>query len=155
MKYKTHIVFSIFCFLIIDYFNIFNIKLGILFPIIVVSLFSLLPDIDLNTSFIGKKLSGFSKLFEVMFGHRGFFHSLWAVLLLYVILLQFDFMIAILGVIGYLSHIVIDGFNYKGISWFWPLLKIKGKIKTGGLIENILFIGFLFLNIIMLIFLLS
>ena len=45
---------------------------------------NLLPDIDVPTSVIGKLLKPFSILFQKIFGHRTFFHSLLALAFLYV-----------------------------------------------------------------------
>jgi len=41
--------------------------------------------------------------------------------------------------IGYLSHVFMDFFNYKGVYFFWPLgLKIKGFMKTNSLSEKLI-----------------
>jgi len=148
MKFNTHFSFGI----LVAFFTIYFLKPEhsiILFFLI--ALFSILPDIDLHTSYIGKKVKIFSFTFEFMLGHRGIFHSLWVPILLYVVLAKFGLELA---VIGYLSHLLLDMFNRKGIKLFWPILGLHGDYLTGGLVDSLLFYVFfvadflIFLNLI-------
>ena len=100
---------------------------------------SLLPDIDHPDSAIGKKV----KIVAFLFEHRGFFHSIFALILLTLpfMALKLEYIAWPLG-IGYLSHILADALTLQGIMFLHPLLrwKIKGFIKSGGFIEKILFL---------------
>lgn len=106
---------------------------------ILVLIGSILPDIDHPKSKIGKKVKVIGFLFE----HRGFFHSLLFLILIYAISTIFftnNYFILPL-IIGYSSHLFIDCLNHKGIMLLHPLSKfrIKGFMKTGSLLETLLF----------------
>ena len=135
MMWKTHLLFGfLIALILLPYINPEN---QILYVAIV--LFgSLLTDIDHPDSKFGRKL----KIIGMLFEHRGFFHSLFALALFTVpfFLFNLDY-IAIPLLIGYGSHIFIDSFSYQGIMFLHPLSrwKIKGFMKTGGFAEKILF----------------
>lgn len=108
---------------------------------------SLLPDIDLPTSTMGKRVRPLSKLIHKLGGHRGFFHSPMFLILLWVLcyrpgMKQVWILTAITA--GVLSHFLLDMLNEPGIPLFWPLSKRVrlAKIKTGGKIERFVY-GFL------------
>jgi len=111
---------------------------------------AILPDIDLPTSKIGKKVK-----IGYLLEHRGFFHSLFApILFSAIIYMFFRKEIAIAFFFGYLSHIVLDALNYKGIMPFAPLnrWKIKGFVKSGGVIDFVLFVIIVAVDITLLYF---
>lgn len=92
---------------------------------------SLLPDIDAGwgkTS--GAKIHhigyGVFRPFRGMFRHRGFFHSLLCVAVLFCVTLPFaailDPYVPIVFVAGYASHLVIDAWN-GGMQYLYPLKK--------------------------------
>lgn len=96
---------------------------------------SLLPDIDHPKSFISRHTLGFHYLFKKC-KHRGFTHSLLAVMILGISLCgMFGMNRAVLGVgIGYISHLLLDMLNPRGVPLGYPITKIKcriGNIKTG------------------------
>ena len=146
----NHILFAILLYVL-------TIKLG-LFPfsllgLLIVILSSMIADVDIKFSTLGRK----TKIFAFAFKHRGFFHSLFFGALLFMILYfaktGFHFMFAI----GYFSHLFLDSLSVSGIQLFWPLKKrVKGflKIKNGGFTETIisiilfLIITYLLLNMI-------
>lgn len=117
----------------------------------------LFPDIDVPQSWMGRKAGIFSNIINFLFGHRGFLHSIfagaligWGIWLLFGNWYHFTFFI------GYLSHIFLDGLTKEGVFPVYPFnIKLKGIIKTGGVIENIMFlvmvvlIGLYSLNYIM------
>ncbi len=112
-----------------EYNNIFN-------YIICISIF-------ITMSYLGSKTS-----------HRSFTHSLLG-LFIYSAILSYSFnnKIVIPFVISYLSHIILDFFNMKGITLFYPL-KQRFSLKlceSNGTINKILFVLFSVLNIIVLI----
>ncbi|MEW5289529.1 metal-dependent hydrolase [Erwinia papayae] len=87
----------------------------------------LLPDIDHPKSFLGQRLKWISHPVARLFGHRGFTHSLLAVIAA-VALLQLK--IPSQGIIpadafqglvlGYLSHIAADMLTPAGVPLLWP-----------------------------------
>ncbi|MFA5484739.1 MAG: metal-dependent hydrolase [Candidatus Pacearchaeota archaeon] len=142
MLFKTHFVFGMFLYLIL-FFNSdfpFIYLLGILLGIIFV-------DIDIKNSKVGKCF--LFRPIQIFFKHRGAFHSIFfgfvITLLFSIINLRFSFAFFI----GYLSHLILDLFNIKGIMLFWPFSKKKFgfKIRTGGIIEDVIFVLFLLIDI--------
>ncbi|BAP58521.1 metal-dependent hydrolase [Candidatus Tachikawaea gelatinosa] len=87
----------------------------------------LLPDIDHTQSFIGKKLKFLSKSISRIFGHRGFTHSLFCLLNIFIlqkIITNLSIIPYDIGqgfFLGYLSHILADSFTPHGVKLFWPL----------------------------------
>ena len=137
MMFRTHIAvgFLIGLFLL----QILNPVNQILF-IFLMLLGAALPDIEHPESKIGSKIKVVGFLFE----HRGFFHSLFAVLLLYLLLLHYIdsasvgvYIFAITA--GYLSHVVTDSITKEGIMPFHPISKfrVSGFIKTGRITEYV------------------
>ncbi|XBS68097.1 metal-dependent hydrolase [Acerihabitans sp. KWT182] len=87
----------------------------------------LLPDIDHPQSFLGQRLKWLSMPIARVFGHRGFTHSLLAIMagfLLFTLKFASDMIVppdAFHGmIIGYLSHIVADMLTPAGVPLLWP-----------------------------------
>jgi len=140
MKYKTHVVFSLLVYFVLDYFIGLSLLEGVLIVLI-----SFVPDIDLHTSFIGKRLKPISYVFQLLFRHRGVLHSLWVPIILYILLIPYGLeMVAF----GYLSHILLDLLNPKGVALFWPFFRVEGHIKSGGIVDSGLFLVFLVVDFI-------
>lgn len=112
---------------------------------------SLLPDIDIKGSKISNKNKIASFIIRTFFGHRGFTHSM----LCYALLSMGVFFLSgmIPGgyggyitkgfMIGYLSHLILDMLNPMGVPLLFPnkkMVSIAG-IKTGGFLENFVFLG--------------
>ncbi|MBX4196453.1 metal-dependent hydrolase [Candidatus Pacearchaeota archaeon] len=114
-------------------------------PVILIA--TLLPDIDSGFSYMGKKplfrpIQWFSK-------HRGFIHSFTFCTLVAVVLSLYFPIAALPFFLGYSFHLLIDSFTIEGIQPFWPLKgKVHGGIKTGGRIEDGLFLFLCFLSLI-------
>ncbi len=108
---------------------------------------SLLPDIDLGTSSMGKKHKIIAKLFK----HRGATHSLvFPLILLYlsdivsklpgVVFSTFFFNLLSSVTLGWLVHIAADAMNKKGVPILWPISDSHFHIlsvKTGTWQEKI------------------
>jgi len=135
MRYRTHLAFSILIFLLYYNINHMSSVSKSLAVLILMILFSSLPDIDLHTSWLGKKIKPLSYIFEVVLKHRGFMHSLWLPIIGYY-LLPSHLEVAVLG---YVSHISLDILTTKGLKLFWPFFKVEGYFRTGGLVDNLLF----------------
>ena|SRR3989344_5482131 len=136
MLFRTHLAFGFLVGLLS--LKIFIPNNSLLFFILVL-IGSILPDIDHPKSKIGKRI----KIVGFLFEHRGFFHSLLFLALVYVVSILFikNIYFILPLFIGYGSHLLIDCFNQAGIMPLHPLsrFRIKGFIKTGALLETILF----------------
>lgn len=116
------------------------------------ALAGLLPDIDAGGS--GAKIhhmgKGSLKMFRGVFEHRGFFHSVLVVFLLLLISLfiffSFDPLLPLIITTGYASHLLIDGFNFKGTRYLFPMRKkfhLVPKLfasPVGGIADTLFFL---------------
>lgn len=144
MLFRTHIAFSLLIFvLLIERFSFENkyLFLGVML------FFTMLPDIDYYKSKIGSRLKLISHIINFIFKHRGLFHSLIIPFIVFLMIYVFSVELAFAALIGYLSHLFMDCFNPKGIMVFYPFSRkrIKGFIRTGSFLENLLFVGILVL----------
>src|SRR3989338_4523330 len=131
---RTHLAFGFLAALFT--YSFFKINVFLFFGLVLLG--SLIPDIDHPKSKLGKKLGIVSQLFNWMFGHRGFLHSLYFSMIVFIpiyIFAGYEYGLAIL--IGFLSHIASDGLNFAGINLLhpFPQLKISGFIQTGSILE--------------------
>jgi len=137
MMFKTHLAVGFLAGLFaITYLHPGN---QILFMFLVL-LGSALPDIDHPESKVGKRFKPFNYLLE----HRGFFHSLFALVLVFIIAKLITNNQIMIGavLIGYLSHILADILNEQGIMPFHPFsrFRLSGFIKTNTTAEFIVFL---------------
>jgi inner membrane protein len=142
MFFKTHFVFNLFIFLILVKMNLFSLTI---INFLIVFFASALPDIDIVGSWLSKRTKPASNLVHVFTQHREFFHSLAFILILVIIclLVKINLIYVMLFSLFYFLHILLDCLNPLGIKFFWPLkLKVKGKVRSGGFIEAILFLVF-------------
>jgi len=147
MMFHTHLVFAFFLGLMsLKFLNFSNPYLFL----ILVLIFSLLPDIDMAKSKIGKKTGFVSKIIEFLFGHRGIFHTIYPAVGLFILFYYLGYkLIAFSALIGYLSHLLIDGLTLSGVNLLKPLnLRINGFIKTGSIFEHLVFVIFLLADIV-------
>lgn len=117
---------------------------------------SLLPDIDhprskiSNSNIATQVTSGIVSIFT---NHRGFFHTIPFVLIVYVILTGVGFfdvvkdMDMLKGIykyipfsisLGMLSHLILDTLNPGGIMWLWPIKTKRyhmAEIRTNSILE--------------------
>lgn len=93
---------------------------------------SLFPDIDMKNSFISKSHPIVHRIFGKRFRHRGFTHSLLAMIILYIFIKKFIEIsnndIIILSIcygffVGYASHLILDLITKEGIELLYPLKK--------------------------------
>jgi inner membrane protein len=146
MMYYTHLAFGVLVSLLSLTF--FNIKNKIIFIVLVI-FFSIFPDIDEERSWIGRKNKLISKIVNLIFGHRGFFHSIYIPILLFLILLAINIESGLAVFMGYLSHIFVDALTKSGIRPYYPIIntKIHGFIKTNSFSEKILFLIIVFADL--------
>ena len=113
---------------------------------------ALLPDIDSHYSKFGRTILPISWLIEKTVGHRGFFHSLLATLLITVLIWLIYPQYALYVGLGYLSHLLLDAFNPGGVPLLWPYKKkfhLPLTCKVGSIGEFavlVCFIGICTLN---------
>ena len=139
MLFKTHFLFSLLISMILVYF--FKIP-SYYIPIILFS--SFIPDIDIPTSKIGRKFKIFSFLANKIFEHRGFFHSIIFILIIYsTLFFLFDLKnLAVFVSIGIFSHLFLDSFTKEGVAFLSPFYnkRISGFITVGSLLEKMFFV---------------
>ncbi len=122
--------------------NIFSKLFILILFCIATTVGSLLPDIDMRGSQMGKLLPFISKFIAKNFKHRTLTHSLLSISFFFLLLagaplldIGNDFYILIiLGLmVGHISHIILDLFTHQGVCLFYPSKrKIKlANFKTG------------------------
>ena len=107
-----------------------------------VSAFSaLLPDIDIEGSKVHNKAGIVGKGVTSIFSHRGFIHTPILYVFLYALMSMVLPQAICLGfLIGTISHLVLDTFNYKGIMWMYPFSRKHfhiASIKTRTFSESV------------------
>ena len=138
--FKTHLAFGILVGLAVTEF--FDISDKWLFMAHVTGS-AILADLDIPVSKIGGIFKPLSWLLNILFGHRGFMHTIFFPLIIYILLTLLDkHFWAGAFFLGYMSHLVADMMNLKGIYFFYPIshVKMNGFIRTGGILEYFLFI---------------
>jgi endonuclease YncB( thermonuclease family) len=87
---------------------------------------SMLPDADHPKSWLGRRLGGISEYLNRRFGHRGFLHSLTALMLVTAVLGATLWPItgspatAVAVFVGFGSHLFADAMTLGGVRLFWP-----------------------------------
>ena len=148
MMLRTHAAFALLIgMLSLKYLNVPS----TFFFLAMVCIASMLADIDSSNSKIGRKLPALSWFIERAFGHRNFFHSIFPLIAVAVILFYFlDWNVAGAAfLIGYGSHLFTDSFTRMGVGIFHPFYRkrITGFIRTGSLTEYFIFFLLLALNL--------
>ena len=140
MFFRTHLVITIFFILLFLQY----IQSPIVFlPVSVLA--TALPDIDTKFSKIGHYK--ISKIFNFFVKHRGITHSFSFLAILSLLIFLFFKEILLSFVFAYSLHLILDALTISGITPFYPLkLKIKGRMKTGGITETLLFVSFLLID---------
>jgi inner membrane protein len=140
MLFHTHLMFGVAAFLLMS--PVFSGGNEILFLVLVL-LGSILPDIDDVHSKIKKASGVIGSIISFMFKHRGIFHSLVMVIILFVLVSFWSSYYAIGLSIGYLSHLLSDSLTPMGIRIFYPFSswKLRGPIKVGSAGEWIVLFG--------------
>ncbi len=145
MMYKTHLLFAF----LVGLFLVQEMNFNSIFFIFLVLVSSFIPDIDTSNSKIGREFRVSSFVLNKLFSHRGFFHSLLLPLLFYFLfrfLVDYN-QVAMAIFSGTSSHLFLDLMTKEGISLFAPFskIRIRGFIRTNGLLEKIFFVVLLFL----------
>jgi len=144
--FKSHLALGFLAGLF--FVGFFGMNMPFLF-IILVTLFSGLPDIDHPKSKYGRKLFFISIPISWISKHRGIFHSVYIPILLFFVLGYFGYnYLGMAIVIGYFSHLVGDALTKQGINFLHPFstFEIRGPITTGAYLETIIFFVIMGLN---------
>ena len=137
--FRTHSLAGVLAALF--FINSFNLSNPLLF-FLIVYVSSLLPDIDIPNSKIGRKVGPISWFLNFMFGHRKIFHSLlFSFLFFMLLLILFENYIGSAFFLGYTTHLIVDGLTVRGIKPFYPIssFELNGPLRTGGLTDYFLF----------------
>jgi inner membrane protein len=144
MLLRTHFVFNLFVFLLLIKTGIFGFVFNWWFLLFFL-LATCLPDIDIAGSFISNKTKPLSNFIHIFTKHREEFHSLLfaGIFSVIIFLLSKNIAFAEIFFLFYFLHLFLDSITKAGIKWFWPMdFIIRGKIKTYGFLEAIMFFIF-------------
>lgn len=99
---------------------------------------SLFPDIDESKSFLGRYVPLLSRIFK----HRGFFHSVFSLLIFsFLFSIIFNrFLVGVAFAAGFLLHLLQDILTKKGVELYPFRICLRGPFAVGGLFENVLFV---------------
>lgn len=138
MLAKTHVAFGILAGLLtLKYAAVSNDLLFI--ALVIIGVF--LPDVDHPDSKLNNSLK-ITKIIPFFFSHRGFFHSIFAALLVFGVLWHFVGFIYGFGLfVGYLSHLLSDALTISGVNFLHPIakFKVRGPVQTGTFVETLVF----------------
>jgi inner membrane protein len=147
--HRTHLVFAIFCSLI--FLKLSYLDAGWMF-FLLAGAGGLFVDIDIPKSWVGRKSGVVSEILKIVFGHRGFIHSVWMGLVISFGLYLVLGMESTGFLLGYFSHLFLDGFTKQGVYLFYPIKwRTSGWLKSGGVVDWGLFFVFLVLCVLMLV----
>lgn len=138
MLFRTHLVIAIFVlFFLLPYFY-FSWVFAFVFL-----LATGFVDIDSKKSKIGNHW--YLRPLQWLVSHRGIFHSLISAVLLSGVIYFFFPILGIGFFLGYVLHLFIDSLTSQGVKLFYPIsnFKISFGIKSGGIIEEVVFVLFL------------
>jgi inner membrane protein len=142
MLFRTHIVFSLAVYFLLTYFIAMP-----FYVLIFVLLATAFVDIDIKNSKAGNHW--YLRPFQWITKHRGLLHSLLFGLLLSLIIASVSQWAGFGFFVGYVSHLLLDCLTKSGVALFWPLpFKIKGFVKSGGIVEQVVFVFLLLGNIV-------
>ena len=123
MKAITHVVFAECCMTATS--AVFDVQYEVP-EAFAAAAASLLPDADHPKSLLGRRLGGVSRHLNRRFGHRGFLHSLAALVLVAVLLgaslssISGNPAIGVAVFVGFGSHLFADTMTLGGVQLFWP-----------------------------------
>ena len=146
MLFRTHIVFALAVAFLVGYF----LEVPVWFFVFVL-VGAAFVDIDSRKSKVGK-FWGF-RIFQIFVRHRGVFHSLFLAVLLSLVISGFSRWVGVGFFVGYASHLFLDCLTKSGVRLFWPLSrkKVGGFVRSGGIVEDVIFVLLLLGDIILVI----
>jgi len=150
MMFKTHLAFSLLIgLLIFKIFTLTSFNLNPVFFFILLFIGAGFPDIDMPKSKFGRKIRPLSDILYFVFGHRRFVHSFFFLVLISGLIWIIARIYFLAFAIGFLTHVLLDGFSKEGINLFYPIKsEIKGPIRTNSLIEKLFFYGLVLVDVL-------
>lgn len=143
MLVRTHLAFG--AFLALYFLPFVNYRFAF---IVMVLIGTLIPDIDLMHSYVGKRW--YFRPIQWFVKHRGAMHSITfgaiisIILALYFPILTFGFFL------GYLGHLIGDAITIEGIRPLWPSKSESlGRMRVGGTGEIVLFYFLILIDVLM------
>ena len=135
MLLRTHLVFSVFLYLML----VEHLSFSFVFVIFLL-LGTMFVDIDHKKSKIGNRW--YLRPLQLFLSHRGIVHTLLGGIVLSGLIYFFNRVAGLGFGFGYLSHLFLDMLTIQGVALFRPLSKKKIGLglRTGGLIEEIIFV---------------
>ncbi|MBT7101890.1 metal-dependent hydrolase [archaeon] len=134
MLFRTHIVFSLAVWFVLNYFLVMPIY--VLFFVLLATVF---VDVDIKNSRFGNHW--FFRPLQFMTRHRGVLHSLVAGILLSLVIGAVSLWAGFGFFVGYVSHLFLDCLTRGGVRLLWPFpWKIKGFVRSGGIFEQVVFV---------------
>lgn len=142
MLLKTHLVFGFFV-----YFLMFGVVADKVWFLIFLLLAVCFVDIDSKKSKFGRKI--FFRPLQLFVKHRGGLHTLFVGLIISGFIFSIYRVAGVGFFVGYVSHLFLDFTTKQGIMLFWPFSKkrVGLGVRTGGLIEDVLFVLLLLADI--------
>jgi len=147
MMGRTHMAFGFLAGVL--FYSFFHQQWYYFIPLAVLG--SLLPDVDHQNSKINRMIP-VTRWVPVLFKHRGFFHSIFPVILIYA---GFHYagqdIIGIPLAVGYAAHLLSDCLTKMGCNLLHPLstFRVQGFIHTDGPMELMTLGGVMVLNAIL------
>lgn len=139
MLLRTHLVIAILVYLLLLPVLPFALAEKIIFLIFFL-LATVFVDIDSKKSKIGKHW--YLRPLQWVVSHRGIFHTLFFAVILSGVIYYFNKYAGLGFLAGYVLHLLLDCLTTYGVKLFWPVFnfKISFFIRSGGLIEEIIFV---------------
>ena len=118
-----------------------------LFVLVFVLVASAFVDIDVKSSSFGNRW--YFRPLQWIVKHRGVFHSLFFALFLSLVIGSLSLWSGFGFFVGYLSHLFLDCWTKSGVALFWPFrYRIKGFVRSGGTVEDVVFVLLLLVDLI-------
>ena len=134
-------MFSLAAYFLLSYF--LSMPIWVLFFILLATVF---VDIDVGRSWVGNHW--YFRPLQWMTKHRGVLHSLFAGLVLSLVIGIISLWGGFGFFVGYVSHLFLDCLTKSGVRLFWTFSwRVKGFVRSGGIVEDIVFVLLLLGNI--------
>ncbi len=145
--FKTHLAFGFLIGVLVTQFV--NVSYPLIF-IALVTLLSGLPDLDTVNSKWGRKFWYVSYPISFIFGHRGFFHSVFPAVGFFLIFYALGFsMLGLAIFFGWMAHLFGDCISKEGVAFFYPIsyFRLQGPMRVNSVTESFVFVLILIVDV--------
>jgi len=105
----------------------------------------IIPDIDYRKSWAARKIWPLNWILSFVLKHRGFIHTIYPPVIVgaMIVYLGGTKIYAIAFMLGYIVHLMLDMLTHSGIRILHPIssIRLRGFVKTGGIIDTSIFIA--------------